>query len=161
MNLPLITGSRRDGLRRSLPFELRNESHHLIVGVPAAVTDQTATGKEIVTARPRRGLSPRQLRRLKEYAAAHLDRRIGLDELASLTSLSRSYFCTAFRLAMDCTAQEWLAGERISRAQELLERSEIPVTEVALAVGYQTHSAFSNVFRKRIGMTPSEFRRSQ
>lgn len=40
----------------------------------------------------------------------------------------------------------------------LLARSDLPVTSIALAVGYETPSAFTASFRKRSGMTPREFR---
>jgi AraC family transcriptional regulator len=41
----------------------------------------------------------------------------------------------------------------------LLASPELPVTEVALSVGYQTPSSFTAAFRKMTGLTPSEFRR--
>lgn len=108
----------------------------------------------------RRGLSQRQLRRLTSHIAENIDRRVSLRELANLVSLSRSYFCTAFRLSMDCTPNEWLLRERIAHAQSLLSGTSAPVTEVSMAVGYETCSAFSAAFRRHTGMTPSEYRRA-
>jgi AraC family transcriptional regulator len=46
------------------------------------------------------------------------------------------------------------------RARELLARSGLSVTEVALAVGYETPSAFAAAFRAIVGVTPSAFRRA-
>lgn len=108
----------------------------------------------------RRGLSQRQLRRLASHVDENMDRRISLQELADLVSLSRSYFCTAFRLSMDFTPNEWLSSARITRAQSLLSETSASVTEVSMAVGYQTCSAFSAAFRRHTGMTPSEYRRA-
>jgi AraC family transcriptional regulator len=88
-----------------------------------------------------------------------LDEEIGLDELAALLSLSRFYFGTAFRMATGKTPHDWLVGERIDRAKMLLRDPTTQVTEVALAVGYQTPSSFTAAFRKMVGLTPTEYRR--
>jgi AraC family transcriptional regulator len=110
---------------------------------------------------PRRrcGLSPRQVRRVAAYMTEHLDRNIGLNELAALTSLSRSHFCTAFRQATGRTPNEWLTSVRLERARQLLRNPATRITEIALAVGYQTASAFTAAFRRHIGATPSDYRR--
>ncbi|MFC3124443.1 helix-turn-helix domain-containing protein [Pseudoroseomonas globiformis] len=53
-------------------------------------------------------------------------------------NLSRFHFCTAFRWATGQIPHEWLTALRISEARWLLAQSEMPVTSIALAVGYQT-----------------------
>jgi AraC family transcriptional regulator len=90
-----------------------------------------------------------------------LDRDIGLNELAGLVNLSRFHFCTAFRLATGQTPHEWLTARRIERARELLDNPTLRVTDIALAVGYSTPSAFAASFRKVTGMTPTDFRRNK
>ena len=89
----------------------------------------------------------------------HLDRDVSLDELANLVDLSRTHFCTAFRLRVGRTPREWLIEKRIERARELLAIPSMSITEIALALGY-TPSAFGAIFRERVGMTPSGFRRT-
>lgn len=83
---------------------------------------------------------------------------IQLAELAALLGLSRHHFCTAFRLATGSTPREALIGLRIARARELLASPSARVTEIALAVGYRTPSAFAASFRKVVGVTPSRYR---
>lgn len=107
----------------------------------------------------RGGLADWQVRRVTEYMLSRLDEEIGLEELAGLINISRFHFCTAFRKATGCTPHIWLMNRRVDRARELLALADLPVTEVALTVGYQTPSAFSAAFRKITGMTPSEYRR--
>lgn len=111
-------------------------------------------------AAPRRGLADWQIKRVTEYMLERLEEDIGLNELAALVNLSRFHFCTAFRLAMGTTPYKWLLARRIDRARELLANLSLSVTEVALAVGYDTPSAFTASFRKVMGVTPMEFRRS-
>ena len=108
---------------------------------------------------PRRGLADWQVRKVTAYMRDNLEEEISLEDLAGLLSLSRFHFATAFRMATGRTPHDWLVGERIERAQEMLRDPQMPVTEVALAVGYQTPSSFAAAFRKALSVTPSEFRR--
>jgi AraC family transcriptional regulator len=107
---------------------------------------------------PRRGLADWQIRRVMNYAHEHLDQEISLEDLAALVSLSRFHFCTAFRLAIGSTPHNWLVRLRMERAQQLLAGTDLTIIQVALAVGYETPSAFTASFRKAFGITPSAFR---
>ncbi len=113
----------------------------------------------LVVSAPRKGLADWQVKRVTAYMQEFVDQEVGLDELAGLVSLSRFHFLTAFRLATGQTPHEWLTALRISKAKELLAQFELPITSIALAVGYQTPSAFAASFRKVTGTTPSAFRR--
>lgn len=108
---------------------------------------------------PKRGLADWQVRKVTDYMLAHLDQPIGLDLLADLVGLSRFHFCTAFKLATGATPHKWLVKLRMERAQKLIATTDLPMIQIALAVGYETPSAFSATFRKCAGLTPSEFRK--
>jgi AraC family transcriptional regulator len=108
---------------------------------------------------PSRGLAAWQVQRVTAYMRDKLSEDIGLNELAAIVGLSRYHFCTAFRLATGQTPHEWLARARVERAQAMLAQPAMPITEVALAVGYSTPSAFTAAFRRVTGTTPSGFRR--
>ncbi|MGD9925499.1 MAG: helix-turn-helix transcriptional regulator [Pseudorhodoplanes sp.] len=113
------------------------------------------------TATPiRGGLARWQLRRVSDYMLAHIDRSIGLEELAAQVGLSRFHFCTAFRLSTGVTPHAWLTGQRMMLARRLLADPNVPISEIALSVGYATPSAFSATFRRNTGVTPRMFRRS-
>jgi AraC family transcriptional regulator len=108
----------------------------------------------------RRGLVPWQVRRVTTYMGDNLERGIGLQELAGLVGLSRFHFCSSFRLATGRTPHEELTWQRIERARTLLADPTLRIIDVALAVGYQTPSAFAASFRRFVGVTPTEFRRT-
>jgi AraC family transcriptional regulator len=110
-------------------------------------------------AEPRRGLADWQVKKVTAYMRDHLDEDISLEDLAAIVSLSRFHFCTAFRRATGRTPHEWLVGQRIERSRTLLTNPALPVTEVALMVGYHTPSSFAAAFHRQVGVTPSEFRR--
>ncbi|UWU91021.1 AraC family transcriptional regulator [Bradyrhizobium sp. CB1015] len=106
------------------------------------------------------GLADWQVRRVTTFMDENLRRQVGLDELAALVGLSRFHFCTAFRQSTGQTPHAWLTEQRMKCARELLAHSRFSVTEVALAVGYETPSAFAATFRRRVGVTPLAFRRA-
>lgn len=109
---------------------------------------------------PRGGLADWQVKRVTDYMRDFLDRDIGLDEMAALVDLSRFYFATAFRQATGASPHHYLTELRMTQARKLLTQPELPIIQVALAVGYQTPSAFAASFRKANKMTPREFRQA-
>lgn len=125
---------------------------------------QSYGGLELVKRPIRGGLAPWQERRAKELLLTHLDGEIGLDELAAACQLSRNHFARAFKVSTGASPLRWLTLQRIERAKQLLlnaSADDLSVTDIALAVGFQTHSAFTAAFRRLVGMTPTEFRRSR
>jgi len=112
----------------------------------------------IPVTRPPAGLAPWQVKRVTTYMLEHLSESLTLDELAGVIHLSRFHFCTAFRLATGKTPHEWLVIQRIDMARKHLEGRVLNITEVGLAVGYGTPSAFTAAFRKIVGCTPTDFR---
>lgn len=108
---------------------------------------------------PRGGLAGWQVRKVTDYMREHLGSSIGLDELAGTIGLSRFHFCTAFRQATGSTPHQWLVRLRMERARQLLADAGFPITDVALAVGYETPSSFAASFRKATGTTPTAYRR--
>jgi AraC family transcriptional regulator len=113
----------------------------------------------IPVTRPPAGLAPWQVKRVTTYMCERASESLTLDELAGVIHLSRFHFCTAFRLATGKTPHEWLVIQRVGMARRLLEDRALNITEVGLAVGYGTPSAFTAAFRKIVGCTPTEFRR--
>ena len=100
------------------------------------------------------------MKRVSDYMKEFLDRDIGLDEMAALVGLSRFHFATAFRKATGASPHHYLTALRMTEARKLLTRPELPIIQVALAVGYQTPSAFTASFRKANKNTPSAFRQA-
>lgn len=111
-------------------------------------------------AAPRRGLPDRQIRQVTEFMRAHLGEDIRLDQLAGVVGLSRFHFSTSFRQATGQTPYQWLTALRMARACELLRTPDAAVAQVALAVGYDTPSAFAATFRRQHGTSPSAFQRA-
>lgn len=107
----------------------------------------------------RGGLSPSQIKRLTDYMQDHLAEDILIQELANLVHLSRFHFCRAFRKTTGYTPHQALVNFRIQRARQLLADPATSITDVALAVGYQTSSSFALAFRSAVGETPTLYRK--
>ena len=66
-------------------------------------------------------------------------------------------FSRAFKSAFGITFKEYLLRFRIKEACRLLEKPDIPVTEVAYLSGFNDPSYFSKVFKRYVGLSPSAF----
>jgi transcriptional regulator of acetoin/glycerol metabolism len=106
----------------------------------------------------RGGLPPGVLRRVKEHVESHLDDCITLEALAATAGLSMHHFARAFKHSTGLAPHQYLLQQRIERARDMLVRTEIPLSEIALATGFSDQSHFARQFRQFIGMPPKEFR---
>lgn len=106
------------------------------------------------------GLAPAQLRRVIDYIDANLGDELSLAELAGITGLSPHHFGQAFRSATGKPPHRYVIEKRIHRARELLRDAEVPIAEIAHAVGFSSQSHLTINFRRVTGVTPARFRRS-
>jgi len=100
-----------------------------------------------------------RLCRSRDYLAASLEDKPRLEDAARVAYLSPYHFHRMFARAFGETPHSFLTRMRIERARKLLASEHLPVTEVCLAVGYESLGSFSTLFRAQTGMTPIEFRR--
>ena len=97
----------------------------------------------------------------KFYLSQHFtDPNLMLQDVARAVSMSNSRFSTVFAQQSGKTFTEYLTGLRLNRAKELLRDTEMKSAEIALEVGYSDAHYFSYLFRKNLGITPSEYRHS-
>lgn len=108
----------------------------------------------------RGGLPPAAMRRVLQYVETHLGDSIELAELAGVAGLSLFHFARQFKQSEGMSPHQYLMRKRIERAQELLARTELSVSEIAFAAGFADQSHLTRQFRHLIGMAPGQFRRS-
>ncbi|MDP4505345.1 GlxA family transcriptional regulator [Nonomuraea turcica] len=102
-------------------------------------------------------------RRLSEaivWARANLDRRIPIGELAVRALMSRRSFARRFKAATGTIPHAWLAAQRLNRAEELLEATDLPIEEIARAAGYGSAAVLREKFVLRRGVAPRDYRRT-
>ncbi|WP_119157269.1 GlxA family transcriptional regulator [Caldimonas tepidiphila] len=95
-----------------------------------------------------------------EWARERLAEPLSLDVLADAAHMSRRTFTRRFREATGTTVLKWLAGERLARAQQLLETTDMPIEHIATAVGFGTSLSLRQQFAARFGTSPSSYRRA-
>lgn len=98
----------------------------------------------------------------KALRAMHADVRAGwtVAGLASLAGLSRSVFAARFMKTVGCAPIDYLLRWRMALAKDALSRGDAPLERLAERIGYESASAFSTAFRRRVGCPPSEFARA-
>lgn len=79
--------------------------------------------------------------------------------LAALAGMSRSAFAARFAALLGCAPIEYLARWRMGLAKDALIQGRQTLDQIAENIGYDSASAFSTAFRKRIGMPPGRFAR--
>ena len=102
----------------------------------------------------------KQIRLARRLLDQNYDTPITIEALGSKVALSPYYLIRAFRRAYKQTPHQYLVGRRIARAKELLRNSDISITEICAAVGFESLGSFSTLFRKATGLSPRAYRTS-
>lgn len=94
------------------------------------------------------------------WARANLELPLTVADLAGRALMSPRSFARHFRAATGTTPRAWLLGQRLHRAEELLEAGDLPVEEVARRTGFGTAAALREQFVRRRGVPPRDYRRA-
>lgn len=116
---------------------------------------------ELIPAGSRGGLPPGRTHRICEYIESHLHENVALDALAEIAGLSVHHFARAFRQSVGIPPHGYLVQRRVERARHLLRKTDLPLSEIALAAGFSDQSHFARHFRRLTGTSPSVARRAQ
>ena len=104
------------------------------------------------------GLTGWQLKLVQDFVDSNLAQPISLSSLAGVLGLSRMHFAAQFLQSTGLRPHEYLLRERVRRAEELLTGTELSIFDVAIAVGFETQSHFSTVFKRFVGESPARWR---
>ncbi len=86
---------------------------------------------------------------------------LSLDSVSAILGLNASYFSSLFKRSMGVNFVDYLTDLRVQAAKELLSDPLRSAAEVAGLVGYENANYFTRTFKKKTGMTPTEFRRER
>ncbi|KGA97564.1 hypothetical protein AJ85_06715 [Alkalihalobacillus alcalophilus ATCC 27647 = CGMCC 1.3604] len=98
--------------------------------------------------------------KVASYIESHYHYEISLQEISEHFYLSREYISRKFKQEFNQTITDYLMNFRIKKAKELLANPNLKVYEVAEAVGYQHDKYFAKVFKRIVGLTPSDYRQT-
>jgi AraC family transcriptional regulator len=105
-----------------------------------------------------RVLPERVVRQVGEYVEANLGADLRLAELAAVAHLSPHHFARSFRAATGLSPHQFVLARRVQRADELLRTTDRTVLDIAVEVGFSSHSHLTAQFRARLGVTPAQRR---
>jgi len=101
------------------------------------------------------------LRRARDVADRNYAEPLDLEALAATAGVSKYHFLRCFAAEYGETPMQYVTRRRIERASDLLRATNLTVTEVCHLVGYSSLGSFSVKFRELVGMSPSEYQRTQ
>lgn len=100
-------------------------------------------------------VSPAIMQLINDYTSTNLH---NMSYYASLCNMSMANFSVTFKRATGVSPLKFIENKRLEKAKKLLQESFLTIKEVANVVGYQDPYTFSKFFKKRVGMSPSEYR---
>ena len=115
----------------------------------AYIRDESATESESL------------ITRIERYVKQNYNTDVTVDDICKTFGCSRSYFSHTWRSSVGKSFREYLLDLRLDNAERLLALSSLNVTEIAFSVGFLDSNYFSNLFKKRHGVSPLVYRKSQ
>ncbi|WP_246571635.1 helix-turn-helix domain-containing protein [Kineosporia corallincola] len=94
------------------------------------------------------------------WARSNLGHRPSVDQLAARAMTSRRTFLRRFKQVTGTSPHAWLTSQRLLRAEELLETTDLPVEHVAHHAGYASGASLRGQFLQHRGVSPREYRRT-
>jgi AraC family transcriptional regulator len=105
-------------------------------------------------------LDDRRLRRVLTYIEEHLADDIAVADLANVACLSIFHFTRAFTATIGVPPHRYLSGRRLESAKAMIATGRASLSEIALECQFSSQSSFTRAFRRAMGMTPAEYRRT-
>ncbi|MGI6130142.1 MAG: helix-turn-helix domain-containing protein [bacterium] len=95
-----------------------------------------------------------------DFLMEHYHSSFSLEEVASLVSYSPYHLIRLFKNETGQTPFEYLQNIKTEKAKDMLKSKNITITEVCYACGFNSPSHFSNVFKRKVGFSPTEYRKT-
>ena len=97
---------------------------------------------------------------VREWIEDNFNRALSLDELAGIAAMNHQHFLRLFNKVFHKTPHQYIIDRRIAEARQLLLNPGMAVADVCLAIGWDSLSTFTQLFKQRTGMTPGQYRKA-
>ncbi|WP_095131352.1 helix-turn-helix domain-containing protein [Pseudomonas sp. Irchel s3h14] len=104
------------------------------------------------------GLTPWRENLAKQLILDRLGETVEVTELARACALSRSHFSRAFKCSTGLSPQDWIRNQRIARAKQLIQSTDLTLTQISLECGFCDQAHFCHIFTRNEGITPFAWR---
>ncbi|HEY0256500.1 MAG TPA: helix-turn-helix domain-containing protein [Candidatus Methylacidiphilales bacterium] len=122
---------------------------------------QNLLAEIISMARPGQNPDHPAISKAKLYIRSHLTEALTVSTVARVAGLSEDYFGKLFKGSTGMGLPQYLAEHRIIQASDLLRTTRKHISEIAYECGFQSGSHFNRAFKRHIGTTPGDFRKSR
>lgn len=103
-------------------------------------------------------LPERTLKAIVDYIENEISFAISVSEMAEIAAQSRFYFSRTFRASTGRSPHSYVLDSKLRRAELLLSETDISLSQIANDSGFNSQSHFTTTFKKRIGITPGQYR---
>lgn len=151
------------GIFQKIYREFMSETPGYEALIRAYVVELIVRVLRILNDMPEKTLSNRKKQAVEDaisYMAKHFGRNVTLDELARETFFSKDYFARMFHDVTGMRVHTYLQNLRIEEACHLLRTTDMKISDIAAACGFNDLSFFYSVFRKKTNQTPGKYRKS-
>jgi AraC-like DNA-binding protein len=97
----------------------------------------------------------------KEYMDHNYSKELTLSDVAKYVFLSESYFAHTFKNEFGISPKSYLLKARVEASKELLARTDMKISDIALSVGFSSQQRYNDIFRKFETMTPLKYRKME
>ncbi len=104
------------------------------------------------------GLSPQREKMVKQLILDRLGDSLEVADLAQACALSRSHFSRAFKCSTGLSPQDWIRRQRITLAKQLIQYTDMSLTQISLECGFCDQAHFCHIFTRSEGITPFAWR---
>lgn len=94
----------------------------------------------------------------RKFIHEHSDEELSLSQVAKAASVSPNHLSEKFKQITGVNFVDYVGRVRTEKARRLLQDSDLRISEIAFAVGFQSLSQFNRVFKKLSGKSPTEYR---
>lgn len=94
-----------------------------------------------------------------QYIEKHLTKNLSLESAASYMNISTHYFSKLFKSEVGENFIDYVTDKKVARAKEIIKDTDIPLNSIAFELGFNEANYFSKVFKKKTGITPSQYRK--
>ncbi len=112
----------------------------------------------LLNSRGRERAQPVEIWKARKFIQQHSDDELSLTKVAKFSSISGNHLSEKFKEVTGINFVDYIARIRVGKACDLLENSNLRISEIAFAVGFQSLSQFNRVFKKLTRKSPTQFR---
>jgi len=96
---------------------------------------------------------------LSDYISKNLSNNLSVNHLESVSGLNQKKIQQGFKMFFDESVNKFITSLRVLKAKELIETTDLSMSEIVYKIGFSSRSYFSKIFAKRYGLLPTEYKK--